>query len=426
MPDDLRLQRLLTAYREPRIDRDRLAALGDRLESAFRRQAPRAWWRRPMAWAAAACLALAVPAAVWVMRSPPIPGAMITTAVTISGAAGSISRQPMPVGAPMTISGGSAALTWEDGTRLDLDNGVEITLVDGGDGARRVRLAHGRITAEIAPQPEGRPLRITTPHTEITVRGTAFTVETDEQGSQIAVNRGSIELRSSDATAPVVVTAGQIAVADTHSVPVARLQTLRPVRNPGFEQPMTTDRRGGWYMDARDNDSLARLVQEVSHGGRQSLLLEQFAPVRLPAGLADLPDYRAFISAPEAGRGHVSVSQRFAVLAGHEYRLSFAWRSQGLSSERKEPGPGRGYVKFAACLFWHRANGDRATPGQEVLPAFTDAPEWTVWPPADHLELGRHTAPPDATEGVISFKLTTAMAGRTVQVYVDDVEFVGE
>lgn len=426
MHEDLRLQRLLATYREPRFDQDRLAALGDRLEAAFRRQAPRAWWRRPLVWAAAACLALAVPAAAWAMRPIPVPEATITTAVTISGTAGSISRHVMPVGVPMTIDGGSAALTWEDGTRLDLDNGVEITLVDGGDGARRVRLGRGRLSAEIAPQPEGRPLRIATPHTEITVRGTAFTVETDERGSQVSVSRGSVALRSPDAPLPVVVAAGEIAIAPPHGAPTARPQSARPLRNPGFEQLMTTDMHTGWCMDVRNNDSRARLVQDIRRGGRQSLLLEQFTPIRWPPGLADLPDYRAFLEAPQGGRGHVSVSQRFAVQAGQAYRIAFAWRAHGLSPERREPGPERGYVKFAACLFWHRTDGERTQPSQEVLTAYADAPEWTAWPPPEHLDLGRRIAPADATEGVISFKLSTAVAGRTVQVWLDDVEFVGE
>lgn len=407
--DDRRLRALLSAYREPAIDRTRLATLGDRLAADLRRRAPRPWWRQPTAWAVAAGLALVALSAAWSLRPLPTPPA------TLAG-------QPLQPGVPVTVSG-SQVLAWADGTRLALDDGAEIALVDNGAGSKEVRLARGVLSAEIAPQPAGRPLRLATPHTAITVRGTAFTVEADDGASRIAVSHGAIELAPLAGGPPTAVAAGEVAVAAARGATTARPQAALPVRNPGFEQPLVDDAYHGWFMDVRNNDSTARLVQDVRHGGRQSLLLEQYNPIRWPAGLAEVPDYQTFINAPQGGRGHVSVSQRFAVLAGHDYRLSFAWRSRGLSPEQRAIGPDRGLVKFAACLFWHRADGQRTSPSQEVLPTFTDAPEWTMWPPAERPDLGKHTAPPDATEGVISFKLSTAVEGRTAQVWIDGVEF---
>lgn len=407
--DDRRFVALLAAYREPAIDRARLAALGDRLEAALRRRAPRPWWRRPTAWAVAASLALVALSVAWTLRALPPPPA------TLAGA-------PLQPGVPVTVSGGQV-LAWQDGTRMELVGGAEITLIDGGDGARQVRLAHGGLSAEIAPQPAGRPLRLVTPHTAITVRGTAFTVESDEAASRIAVSHGTIELAPLMGGPATPVAAGEVAVARAQGATPPRPQAALPVRNAGFEQPLASEARQGWFMDVHSHGGLARLVQDAHHGGRQGLLLEQTTPIRWPAGLAEVPDWESFINAPQGTGGHVSVSQRFTVLAGHDYRLSFAWRSRGLSPERRAIGPDRGVVKFAACLFWHRADGQRTSPSQEVLPAFTDAPAWTVWPPAERPDLGRHTAPPDATEGVISFKLTTAVDGRTAQVWIDDVAF---
>lgn len=432
-PRERRLDLLLAAYREPDLDRARLAGLGDRLERSFRARAPRrAWWRRPTAWAAAAALALAVPSALWwTLRPLPMPAATIsaaTAAIRLGDAllAQRTLRLLRPPGLPIRIAGGSARMRWDDGTVLTFEDGAVAGLDDLGDGAKRIRLEAGRLQAEVAPQPDGQPLRIATPQSELTVLGTAFSVETDATGTRLAVSRGSVAIRRQADPAATTVSAGEAATATATTRPAARPLALDPLRDRGFEQPLVADMSQGWCLDVHNGDSTARLDPDERSAGRQSLLLEQFKPITWPAELAEHPDFQVFINSPNGGRGHASVSQRFPVAAGRTYTMSFRWRSHGLGREVRAPGPDRGYVKFSACLFWLRADGSRCVPGQEVLTAFDDAPGWTTWPPPDQAERGRKPAPPDAVAGAISFKLSTVVAGRTVQVRVDEVAFAAE
>jgi hypothetical protein len=436
MPElsERRLAALLAACPEPRFDATRLARLGDRLERSFRRQAPRrAWWRYPAAWAAAAVMALAILPGLWWTQQPlPMPSAMVSAAApTIrlgnTGDPPAVSGPCLvPAEQSLRIDGGPAKLRWTDGTVLALDAGTVASLIDGGDGAKRIRLTRGRLAAEVAAQPDGHPLRIVTPQSELSVLGTTFSLEADALTTRLAVTHGSVAMRRANDPAAAVVTAGEVALASATAAPLARPAAALPLRDPGFELPLTTDAKTGWHMDVRNNDSLARLVQDTCIQGRQSLLLEQFKPITWPPELAEHPDFQVFINGPNGGRGHASVSQNFPVLAGRTYDFSFAWRSHGLGREVRAVGPGRGYVKFSACLFWLRADGERCVPGQEVLAAFDDAAAWTTWPPPEQAERGRKPAPPDAVTAAISFKLSTAVAGRTVQVWVDDVDFVAE
>jgi hypothetical protein len=52
---------------------------------------------------------------------------------------------------------------------------TEVTVGDGGKG-KRLSLHEGLLKAKVAPQPEGRPMEVTTPHARARVVGTSFTL----------------------------------------------------------------------------------------------------------------------------------------------------------------------------------------------------------------------------------------------------------
>lgn len=433
--NEQRLAALLSAYREPQIDPTRLAALGDRLEHALRKAAPRrAWWRHPMIVAAAAAVIVIAPLGTWwAVRAVPIPTATLIAALPVIRQGANPAARPLTLvnevaaGQPIRIDGGTADLSWADGTTLTLDDGTAFSLTDAGDGAKRIAFTHGRLAANVAPQPRRHPLRIATPQADLTVVGTAFTVETDPGGTRIAVTHGSVAMhRPADAAdvAPALISSGEVAIASASALPISRPAALLPVRNPGFELPLVADSRFGWHADEQRNHASAHLVSNTFSQGRQSLLLAQDQPLSWPPELAEHPDFQVFLDTPiGGGGGHVSVSQDFPVQAERTYTLAFSWRSQGLSRENRTIGPDRGLVKFAACLFWLRADGERCVPGREVLSTGDDEPAWTSWPAQSQAERGVIQAPADAVTAAISFKLTTIVAGRTPQVWVDDVSF---
>lgn len=87
---------------------------------------------------------------------------------------------------------GAGLLAWQDGTRIQVE--AEGRVEVGADPAlgKRLRLLSGRLLAQVAPQPSGRPLVIETPVMRATVVGTAFSLEHRAGRSAIAVSAGVV------------------------------------------------------------------------------------------------------------------------------------------------------------------------------------------------------------------------------------------
>lgn len=92
-------------------------------------------------------------------------------------------------------------------TMLELEPRTEARLWDE-DGAKRIQLNAGSITADVAPQPSGRPLVLITPHLRVEVVGTRFSLEVDEQGTRIEMEHGRVKLRRPEDGKSVELTAG--------------------------------------------------------------------------------------------------------------------------------------------------------------------------------------------------------------------------
>jgi len=84
--------------------------------------------------------------------------------------------------------------TYADGTAIIASPGT--TAVVGGTtaGGKRIALGDGGLTAIVVPQPEGRPLVVTTRHLEATVVGTRFTIAASA-ATRLAVSEGRIQAR---------------------------------------------------------------------------------------------------------------------------------------------------------------------------------------------------------------------------------------
>jgi len=89
---------------------------------------------------------------------------------------------------------GMVQLQFAGGTWLTLGGDSELRLSKSGAG-KRVDLAFGRLSADVASQPRSKPLRIGTATAELEVLGTTLAVETDRTRTGLTVNEGTVRLR---------------------------------------------------------------------------------------------------------------------------------------------------------------------------------------------------------------------------------------
>jgi ferric-dicitrate binding protein FerR (iron transport regulator) len=94
---------------------------------------------------------------------------------------------------------GPVVLAWRDGTRMTLADHGSIDRVEDNDGGKLVLFTRGTLTADVMPQPSGRPLRFATPHGEARVLGTVLRLKVGmdpKEGTRLDVDRGTVELRN--------------------------------------------------------------------------------------------------------------------------------------------------------------------------------------------------------------------------------------
>lgn len=101
----------------------------------------------------------------------------------------------------------TAALRLTDGTLLSLGTDTELELVE--DGRKRIDLKRGTFTADVVPQPVGKPMLIHTPTAEIEVVGTAFSLAVEPERTHLDVDEGLVRVRRLADDAKVEVPAGR-------------------------------------------------------------------------------------------------------------------------------------------------------------------------------------------------------------------------
>lgn len=87
----------------------------------------------------------------------------------------------------------SAQIRFADGTQITLSGGTELTY--SSDGQKRLHLKSGTITATVAPQPNGKPMRIRTAMAEIEVLGTVLELSAKPDQTLLIVQKGLVRLR---------------------------------------------------------------------------------------------------------------------------------------------------------------------------------------------------------------------------------------
>jgi ferric-dicitrate binding protein FerR (iron transport regulator) len=100
---------------------------------------------------------------------------------------------PVHAGDGLETRGPASAATvkYAEGTRVEVgpDSKVEAFLERSG---KRLLVVSGSVTAQVAPQPKGRPLVLATPHAEVTVIGTQFAVRVEADRTRLDVLEGRV------------------------------------------------------------------------------------------------------------------------------------------------------------------------------------------------------------------------------------------
>ncbi len=197
-------------------------------------------WRRAMRRAHPATLASAAVAAMLVVAVAAVllfgtapPDERTATVISFNGAVAIVtgserhpaSRNDLLAPGSLLVTGAmsSARLRYDDGTVLDVTanarlGNLEGALAQGGQRAqgaqKALRLEAGTVHAEVAHQPEGRPLIIATADAEALVLGTRLILDTKTSDTRLSVEKGLVRLVRTADRRSVEVPAGKRVVAE--------------------------------------------------------------------------------------------------------------------------------------------------------------------------------------------------------------------
>jgi ferric-dicitrate binding protein FerR (iron transport regulator) len=184
----------------------------------------RRWW-----FAAAAALLIAAGVTLWPARPLRPPMAYLEQVqghvVVVAGGreARVRSGHKLASGSGLRVAGEESSVTvvFADGTRLEAGADTIIAELSdapaaGQTGGKRVVLSEGFLTAQVAAQPAGQPMILATPHSEVVVLGTAFTLSSGTAVTFLETQSGKVRLnRKSDGRSVEVPAGFDAVVADS-------------------------------------------------------------------------------------------------------------------------------------------------------------------------------------------------------------------
>lgn len=112
---------------------------------------------------------------------------------------------------------GPARLLWMDGSQVDLSGDARALVLESGKG---LRLQHGRLEADIAPQQSSQAFTVRSAQALVRVIGTRFSVSCEAQATTLQVAHGRVAF-TPEGSAEQIVTAGGSAVAGLMQPPPA-------------------------------------------------------------------------------------------------------------------------------------------------------------------------------------------------------------
>lgn len=144
-------------------------------------------------------------------------------------------------------------LQFTDGTTVEITGNSTLTFSDLGQ--KRLQLKSGTASANVRPQPSGRPMLIQTTSAALEVLGTQFAIETDTSATRIDVSQGKVRVkRLSDGADLDVPARHRVLAAADHDFSV--LPDLAPVDTWTSRLPLGPERTlGRWMPPDADRDA---------------------------------------------------------------------------------------------------------------------------------------------------------------------------
>lgn len=151
--------------------------------------------------------------------------------------------QLLAAGTLQTVGDASSAqFRFADGTLVTLHGETELTFSE--DGQKILALSRGSLSADVKPQPAGRPMLVRTPSAVAEVVGTAFDLTARSEDTVLKVNEGLVKLKRLADGSEVDVSANRSAVAslDAGSA-LDAASTPEPLTDWSFDFTTTTPPR---------------------------------------------------------------------------------------------------------------------------------------------------------------------------------------
>lgn len=123
-----------------------------------------------------------------------------------------------------------AKVRFADGTRIVLSGPAEADFAE--QNGKRVRVRHGKMTADVSKQPAGQPMQVLTPTADLLVVGTAFSVDVQAKTTGLDVSEGMVRMRRLSDGTEADVRPGQrlVCTLDPAEKLVPHLQVAAPPR----------------------------------------------------------------------------------------------------------------------------------------------------------------------------------------------------
>ena len=133
------------------------------------------------------------------------------------------SGQALHAGDGLRVTGeeSSATVVFADGTRLEFGEDTVVTSVtDDPAIGKRIVLAEGFFTAQVAKQPAGRPMILATPQSEVVVLGTTFSLSVGTAVTHLETQSGNVCFKRTSDGRSVEVPAGFDAIVAAPDLPL--------------------------------------------------------------------------------------------------------------------------------------------------------------------------------------------------------------